>query len=131
VSSGDSGNSFFQDIVNVTTQVATGGLVGYGDNQGGFSVGEGVTGRVVKSALKDITGATAAEEANADARSRFEEQKAQALKAQQDAKRQNARDALVAARSAQAARGNTKGQTSTTGSQVSNLGSEERDFLGL
>ncbi|MCK5139784.1 MAG: hypothetical protein KAQ85_08085 [Thermodesulfovibrionia bacterium] len=123
------GNSVFQDIINAVTNVATGGLVGFKADDGGL--GAGVVGKVGVGAIKDVTGATAAEDANADARARFEQEKASAEADRAAGQKKNAQEQLQASRSAEGARGGGKGGATAGGSQFSSLGGDERDFLGL
>lgn len=110
-------------------QLSTGGLAGFKSDDGGL--GTGLSGDVAVGALKDVTGATAAEEANADARKRFAEEKSAADKARKDAQSQSAADQLAKSRSASSARGGISNPSSTGQARFSNLGSDEQDFLGL
>lgn len=129
MSSSDSGNSFFEDIVNVATNIGTFGLAGFESEKGGLTTG--VTGSPILSGVKDITGASAAEEANVDARKRFEEEKAGAEKARADAKSQSAREQVTASRLAGGARSGGTSSAASRGSRFSSLGGDEQDFLGL
>lgn len=129
---GGSGNSVFEDIVNVVTQVSTGGLVGFESDKGGLTGGVTTRGvvNVVEPVIKDITGATALEEANRQARSRFEEEKAAALKQRKEVKSDTARQQLIASRLAAGVR-RGGGAAGGKGSRATKLGSDESDFLGL
>ena len=117
------------DIANVAFQGATLGLVGV--DEGGFKAG--LTGQAIKEVtidpLKDISGATAAEDANALAREQMEEEKASRLQAREDAKSQSAAEQVRASRSAGGVRTSTSGRTSGLTSAI--VGEDERDFLGL
>jgi len=120
------GNSAFESFIDVALQTGTGGLLGFKDEKGG--IGTGVIGDPLKKGLKDITGATAAEEANDAAREQLNEERAAALQEREDAKAQTAAEQLAASRRASSVRGGT---AATTGSRFSDLGGDERDFLGL
>lgn len=133
---GGGGGSLLDQVINAGTQVVSGGLVGY---QGG-QVTSGVTTNVVKDTLKEVTGAKAAEEANALAREQFETQRNAALNAREEARARTARDQLAASRLAASNRRRgsvnnaNKGQAGDNQFQsqsVSLLGSDEQDFLGL
>lgn len=121
------GGDFLEDIVDVVAQVSTGGLVGF--EGGGFK--GGVTTQAGVSGLKDVTGATAAEEANEQARERFEEEKQKAVSARQEAKAKTARNQLIASRLASGARRGNRISGSGGTNKSSTLGSDESDFLGL
>ena len=121
------GNSFFESLLDVGLQVGTSGIVGYKSDDGGL--GAGIIGQPIVDVTKEVTGASAAEEANKQARERFEQEKADTLTARAEVKAQTAADQLAASRGAAGARA---GRTSTgTTSRASNLGGDERDFLGL
>lgn len=117
-------------FIDITTQIGTGGLVGF-DSEDGFGAGATV------DVLKDVTGATAAEEANKDARNRFNQQKADELAARQESKDKQARDQRNKSNIAGVARGSfgsgKSGKNGTGGAtnKSSTLGSDESDFLGL
>lgn len=119
------GNSFFESVVDVVLQNATFGAAGFKSDEGG--VGAGITGKPAINLVKEVTGANAAEEANEDARARFESEKDQALQDRSNAQAQNAANQLQASRSAGAVRSGSVPKTNRS----SNLGSDERDFLGL
>jgi len=121
------GNSFFESILDIGTQALTGGLIGFESDKGGVSTG--VTSDVAISGLKEVTGAKAAEEANAQARKQFEDEQKAALQDRENAKAETAANQLAASRQAGAVRSTTN--TSRGGSTFSDLGSDERDFLGL
>jgi len=126
------GNSFFESFIDVAAQAFTGGNLGYKSDEGGLGLGvvsgEGVD--IATPILKDITGVTAAEEANADARKRFEEEKAAADKQRADNIAQSAANELIKSRSAASTRGGVSG-SSKGQSRFSSLGGDESDFLGL
>ena len=119
------GNSFLESALDIGINYFTGGYAGYKDDEGG--VGAGVS----TSALKEVTGAKAAEEANEDARKRFEEEKANALQKRKDNQALSARAELQKSRSAGNARGGVKSSASKGNSRFSDLGTDEQDFLGL
>lgn len=128
--SSGTGVSAIDDVLNVALNFSTGGLAGFGEDGAGLgalgkpAVEAGVDG------LKEITGAKAAEEANAQTRKRFEEEKAKAAQDRLDAQAQSAANQLAASRSAEATRGGVSSQPKGT-SRFSSLGSDEEDFLGL
>lgn len=122
MSSSDSGNSGLEDILNVATQFFTFGAAGF--ERGGIT--PGITGEPVVEGAKEITGATAAEEATALARERFEEEKGIAIEQRKEGKRQTARQQLIASN---LAAGSRKGGNQTPGKTTS-LGAEV-DFLGI
>jgi len=123
------------EVANAGVQATTGGFVGF-DAQNG-TLKEGVT----TNAIKDVTGATAAEEANKMAAKQFDDAKKTALKAQQEAKARTARDQMSASRLAASSRKSGAGRTSSNKSSNggggalaatnSKLGTDEQDFLGL
>jgi hypothetical protein len=123
------------DFINFSTQMGTGGYLGYED--GKISNGATTnlfkkTGKETVSGLKEITGAKAAEEANLQARQQFEETKANAQAARVEAQQQLAKDQLQQSNIAGAAR--AKRTTSANKGQPVpgvTLGADERDFLGL
>lgn len=136
------GNSFLEGLLNVGVQMATYGTVGYKDDRGGF--GTGVTQQILDGKkqgtelniealpgmgiIKDLTGASAAEDANTLARDQFEKKQAEALQNREDAKAQTAAEQLSISRQASSLR---SGRGTPTGSRFSNVGADERDFLGL
>ena len=105
------GNSLFESLVDVGLQVGTAGLVGVKSEEGGLSAG--VTGKPVVKGVKDVTGATAAEEANKLARDRFEQERADIVTARGEAKSQTAADQLAASRQAGGARAGRAGTSKT------------------
>ena len=116
--------------INAATQVSTGGMVGYGKD--GLKTGiQGEqfikAGNTAVKGLKDVTGATAAEEANAQARSQFEDQAAQARQQRADAQILNQRNQVAASNNAGAARANRGTNRSTRSSSVGDVS----DFLGI
>lgn len=125
-------NNLLESILDITLQAGTLGTVGVKEGK----ITPGVTGQMtvdvadalIVDPLKDITGATAAEEATAESRRQFEEAEAAALEEREAAKAQTAAEQLAASRQAGSLR--TTG-TTTTGSRYSDLGGDERDFLGL
>ena len=121
------GNSFFESVLDVGLQLGTGGLAGYKSEEGGL--GAGITGQPIVDITKEVTGASAAEEANKQARERFEQEKADRLTARGEAKAKTAAEQLTASRQAGGVRAGTPSRTPTT--RTSNLGGDERDFLGL
>lgn len=119
--SGDSTRDVLNTGLNIVTNVGTGGLVGYDEN--GFSMSSGVLGAPVEKGLKDVTGATAAEEANKIAREQVEAEREQVMNDRKMQQQTNYRNQLAASRSASAAR---RRQAQASGG----LGNEV-DFLGL
>jgi len=125
---GDPISKAVTNFIDISTQIATGGLAGFDDS----NFGRGVTGDVIKEGVKEITGATAAEDANRQARERFDEEKARALAQRKESQAQTARQQLIASRlAAGVRRGSKEAGTGTTKSKSSTLGSDESDFLGL
>lgn len=122
------GNNFLESALDVTLQVGTGGGFGYRADKGGITFGE-VLGPTIEG-LKEVTGAKAAEEANEDARKRFEEEKVAAEQQRADQIAQSAANELIKSRSAASTRGGVSG-SSRGQSRFSSLGSDEQDFLGL
>lgn len=129
-------NSVVDDIVSGATQIATGGLVDY--NPGENKIKGGVVTDTVVKGLKDISGASAAEEANKQARKQFEAEKQARLNQEKEAQARTARDQMAASRRAASVRKSGKGKSSASkgaglgnSQAVSNLGSDEKDFLGL
>lgn len=127
------GSGILDSTINYATTIFTGGSVGFDDD--GFGTSSGVISdggdSLVKKPIKDLTGATAAEEANEDARKRFEEEKAVAADQKKQNQAQSAANQLAASRSASSARGGVSNPSSSGQSRFSNLGSDESDFLGL
>lgn len=138
----DGGKALGDLSLDVASQFLTGGAVSYKDGKFGTGLSQKVLSQTEQGTdlsfetlpgtklLKDVTGATAAEEATAESRLRFEEEKADALKAREDAKAQTAAERLSASRKGASIRGGTS-STSTSTSRSSSLGQDERDFLGL
>jgi len=124
---GGTGVGFIDDTLNVVTNVATGGLVGYDPNNGGFGAGE-LTQAGTK-VVKDATGATAAEEANALAAEEAEKARQQLQQDRVEARATEQRNAIAASRGAAAARGvNTPRRNTNTSSLT---GDTDTDFLGI
>lgn len=122
------GNFFenlFTDIANAGLQTFTGGLVGIKDGK----IGAGVT----TKGLKDVTGATAAEQANAQAQAQFEQARKDAEAARIEQQNKIAQDQVTQSKLAGSARTNQQTRTNrgsgATGSF--SVGQDERDFLGL
>ena len=126
-----SSGNFLEDIVNVVTQVSTAGLVGY---EGG-KIGAGVTTKESFNVVKELTGASAAEDANKAAEKNLREQKALAEQDRKEQTAQHAKEQLIASKQAGGARRSTSKKASAKGSIApkaqTNLGSDEQDFLGL
>ena len=117
------GNSF----LDIAAQVLTGGVMGFDED----GVKVGITAQPGIDVFKEVTGAKAAEEANEDARKRFEEEKANAEQNRKDNSALSARAELQKSRSAGNARGGVKSSASRGNSRFSDLGTDEQDFLGL
>jgi hypothetical protein len=133
------GGNFFEnlgnDVMNYGVQALTLGTLGYQDGK----VSNGVTtnywrevGRASRKGIKDVTGATAAEEANRLAREQFEQQRADAEAARLESIRQTGRDQMRQSNLAGAVR-NTARSTANRGQAVGSysLGDEEKDVLGV
>ena len=121
MSSCDGGsNNFFEELGNFTlntaTQALTGGFASFENGQFGMN---GLT----TQGLKQITGAAAAEEANKQARQQMEQTRADAAAARVEQQNQNQRNQLAQSNAAGASRARSR--------STSNLGSTERDYLGL
>ena len=119
------GNSFFESAIDVVANAYSLGTVGFESDSGGF----GANGPTV-DVLKDVTGATAAEEANKAASDRFASEKAASDKQRTDNIAQSAANELQKSRSAASGRGGVSGSSRGI-SRFSNLGTDEEDFLGL
>lgn len=134
---GGGGNFFeniFSDVANVALQSATAGTVGYRD--GGFT--QGVTGdaireggRVTRDGLKQVTGAAAAEEANAQARSQYEQARVDAEAARVEQQNRTARDQVNKSQMAQSARSPQNRGGGSNGYGSFSISQDEQDFLGL
>lgn len=142
MSSGDGGGNFFNslsgegdffenlltDVANIGAQSITGGFAGVGKDglkTGVTSDGIVAGGKAAVKGLKDVTGATAAEQANALAREQFEKSQADILNQRNENIKQVGRDQVKQSMLAGSAR--NAGKTSGSFS----LGGDERDFLGL
>lgn len=111
------------EVADVAANVLTGGLIGVNDDD---QLEAGIVARNTYQGLKDVTGATAAEEANNIAKQQIDEQKAtleeqkkQRIRTQQDRERQLS----------MAAKG-----TSTGGATGGGVSAEEQlagEFLGI
>lgn len=125
--SSDGIEEFGVNVADISTQLATLGVVGF--EKDGFKAG--VTGEAAIDATKEVTGAAAAEEANEMARQQIEERKAQLEKERQDAITAQGNRARAASNASPAARRSGTSNISFNPSSFSDLGSDERDFLGL
>lgn len=133
------GNFFenaFADIVNIGVQTATLGTVGYEDGK----LSNGYVTNIAKksgqgtvSGLKEVTGAKAAEAANALATKQYEEAKAQAEEERANTIAQTARDQINQSQKAAGARASSTSRATPkiTSSGSSSLGDAESDYLGL
>jgi len=127
-------DNLFSDVANYTVQTSTGGLLGYQDGK----IGNGVTtnyyrevGRGLRDGVKDITGATAAEEANAQARAQYEQARRDAEAARVEQQNRIAQSEIAKSRSAQRSR-STQNRSRTSGGYGSfSISQDEQDFLGL
>lgn len=118
--SGGVGNDPLDDLFNATAQIFTAGLVGYDKNgfKGGASIG----------AVKEVTGANAAEEANKLAREQLEQQTAAANQDRQNAIAQNEKNAITASQAAgNATRRNRNTNNRTSRTEIGDV----TDFLGI
>ena len=120
------GNSFFESALDVGLNYFSAGTAGFKSDEGGIGA-NGIT----TQGLKDITGATAAEEANKAASDRFAAEKVAAEEQRKQNQAQSAANELQKSRSASSARGGVSSPSSTGQSRFSSLGSDEADFLGL
>lgn len=120
-----------ETFADVSTQLLSGGIVGFED--GGFT--PGVVGKPALAGLKEVTGAAAAEEANALTREAIEDERERRLREREELQARNARDALTRSRTAAGVRrGGGSGSGGFFGGSTfsdSTIGSDERDFLGL
>lgn len=118
--------------INLGIQASTGGMLGYKDGKFGKGLAVETTeelGKGLAGGVKEVTGAKAAEEANAMARQQFEDQ---TLASEADRNNQIAmkgRQEMMASQLAGAAR--RSGMSSSNQSSGNILGSDGRDFLGL
>lgn len=122
------GNFFenlFTDIANYGLQTVTGGVAGYGK--------DGVKGGVSMGAVKEVTGANAAEEANEMAKKQLEQQEDAANAARVESQSQVERSQIQQSRMAGAARNAGRSSSTAKGKAVGSfsLGADEKDFLGL
>lgn len=125
--SGGTGVGFVDDGLNLLTNLSTGGLAGYGEN--GFSTDKGYSQKFgALKVYKDISGATAAEEANNLARQQYEDSVTAAREQRENAITQNARNQMTASQNAGAARSFSNNNTTTNTSRVTG---DVSDFLGL
>lgn len=130
-------NGFMDDLVNVGANFLTLGTVGYDAEKQSFRSTKGINSKLVfkpmkdsiTKGVKDFTGATAAEEANAAADARFQEEKAKAEQSRLDGIAGNERNAISASRLAGANRSSSGG--SGSGGKYGKIGSDGKDFLGL
>lgn len=121
--SSGTGVGFLDDSLNAVTNIFTAGVVGFDED----GLGTGILSDAAIDVTKEITGAKAAEEANALAREQAEQARAQAEQDRQNAISDDQRRNLQASRRAGSVRNNS-GDTSS--GNVSNLGNQT-DFLGL
>lgn len=127
-------DNLFSDVANYTVNTATAGLLGYENGR----IGNGVTtntlreaGRATRDGIKEITGASAAEEANAQARAQYEQARADAEAARVEQQNRIAQSEITKSRSAQRSR-STQSRTRTSGGYGSfSISQDEQDFLGL
>lgn len=124
-----SDNSVFENFLSVAANVSTGGLVGFDGDTNGLSMKKGA----ITETAKEITGANAAEEANQIAREQIEIEEQRREQQRTESIASNAIEQTALSRKAGVAR--SAGQTTTGNSRsvsrFSNLGGDERDFLGL
>lgn len=114
------------DVVDFSTQAGSLGLFGY-DKEEGFKAGK--VGQLAIDATKEVTGAAAAEEANAIARDQFEKDEARLTKQRADAQSEHRKRQVSLSKGASRARGNS---TSTSSTQTSSsINNTQTDFLGL
>lgn len=122
--SSGTGVGFLDDIIDVSTNFGTGGLVGFDEE--GF--GTGVTSDIAIDATKEITGAAAAEEANAMALEQAREDRQARLDQRATARTQQRNRQISASNAAGASR---RSVTNTSQARGSSLGGDEGNLLGL
>lgn len=132
-----SGNSnFFANMVDTALRITTNNMASF-DQDGGFSF---QTGRNVAIAgIKELTGATATEEATEQAEKVFQAQEEAAEKDRRERSAQFAKEQISkskrasTSRNTQASKSNKKTTSGTSGPSTSKLGNGggEQDFLGL
>lgn len=124
-------DDFLETVLDVATNVGTFGTIGYDDGK----FGKGLNSEFIVDTLKDITGASAVEEANAQAEKRVNDEKQRDLERRKEAKNQSGRNQIRLSRLAGRGRGGGRTAASTSGgiggSRFSQLGDDEQDFLGL
>ena len=131
------GNFFenvIHDVVNASIQGVTAGVLGYEDGKisNGYSTNIAKSsGKAIVSGVKEVTGAKAAEQANDLARQQVAEAKAEAMKAREEAQARTARDQMTQSQVAATARNANTNKKSTAMLVGSQLGADEKDFLGL
>ncbi len=122
------GNSVFQDIINIGANAFTGGAVGFEADNGGF--GKGVVLDATVDAIKEITGATAQEEATQQQRDQFDTEQANIKRDREDALAQKSANQLAKSnRAGGARRGRSKSSSNTSANTT--VGAGGKDFLGL
>lgn len=124
--SSGTGVSLLDDIINISTQVGTLGTVGYGEK----GVKKGVVTDAAIKGTKEITGAKAAEEANAMARDQFEKSTKAAEQARLDSIKVNERIQTATSNAATSTKSNSTNKTSS-GKTASSITGDVTDFLGL
>jgi hypothetical protein len=118
------GGNFFDNLLNTYIATQTSGMVTFKD--GGFKADAKKDYGL--NIYKEISGAKAAEEANEMAREQFETQQANAIKSRNEAQWRAGRDDITRSNLAGRSR-SAIGQNGNGGAL--NLGSDEKDFLGL
>lgn len=111
-------------FMDVATNLATLGTLGF--DKDGISAGV-ITDPLIEG-TKELTGAAAAEDANALAREQFEKDEARLVKQREDAQASSAREQVSLSKGAARARGTDSTSTSTTQGSFNN---NQTDFLGL
>lgn len=115
------------DVLSGFTQYATGGFVNFKD--GKFTTEDASA----TNAVKEVTGAKAAEDANKMAQKQIDEAKAKAETDRKNAITAQAQSEMRSSQMAAAARKTTSNKSGdvTSGTGSLTLGDDEKDFLGL
>lgn len=121
--SGGTDDNAFATGFNLLTNAATMGLFGYNDQ--GFKAG--YSGQVALDGTKEITGAKAAEEANAMAKQQFDDNVTKARQDRVDAQSASKNNAIAASQNAGSARSSNYAPSKKNAPVVGDV----NDFLGL
>lgn len=122
---GNTGMSSVESIAEAISTVVTLGLGKYDFETGKLQ--PALWGKAAVTGTKEITGAKAAEEANAAARKRFEEERDKAAQKRKEQQAESAREQVLRSRLA----GEAQQPTSPQNNRQSVLGTDEQDYLGI